>query len=74
MRRLADRFPAFAALDAAGLLELIEETNTARALAARGEIEAADACFNAAAARLGITAEAGPLAAAVITGEIGDLT
>ncbi|GAB3646020.1 hypothetical protein [Glycomyces tarimensis] len=58
-------FPAFAALGAAELLELIEETNTALAEAARGRIAAADARFEAVCARLGITDEIEPLARAV---------
>lgn len=57
MMRRRTRRPVFAGLDADQLLELIEETNTARVLAARGEIAAADACFAAVVARLDIVAD-----------------
>ncbi|WP_100448832.1 hypothetical protein [Glycomyces xiaoerkulensis] len=72
MTAFADRFPAFADLGDAELLELIEETNTARALAARDRIAEADACFEAAAVRLGIETEIETLTEAVLNGEIGD--
>ena len=70
----AAAFPAFAALDTDQLLELVEETNTARALAARGAEAAADECFTAVVTRLGIGAEVDHLTAAALCGEIGDLS
>ena len=74
-RRAAARtFPAFAALTTDQLLELVEETNVVRALAARGEHDEAEAHFQTVAARLGIAAEIEALTAAAMRGEIGDLT
>lgn len=70
----AARFPAFASLTAGQLLELVEEINTARALAARDRIEEADAVHAAVCFRLGIAEEIEPLTTAVLNGEIGDLT
>ena len=69
---LARAFPAFAALTADQLLELIEETNIARALAAREEWDAADACFTAVADRLGIASEVDAFTAAALRGENGE--
>jgi hypothetical protein len=69
----ARAFPAFAALTTDQLLEVIEETNVVRALAARGEHDAAEAHFRAVVTRLGIAAEVDHLTAAAL-GEIGDLT
>jgi hypothetical protein len=68
----ARAFPAFAALTTDQLLEVIEETNVARALAARGEHEAAEAHFRTVVTRLGIAAEVDHLTAAALRGEIGD--
>lgn len=65
-------FPAFAGLDVDQLLELVEETNIARALAARGEFAAADACFDAMVARLGIGAEVAALTAHLHTPKEGN--
>jgi len=59
----ARAFPAYAALTDDQLVELIEETSTALALLARGEDEAAEVIFTAAAIRLGIASEVDRLSA-----------